>query len=327
MRSRICANLGFLMQITGLLTILPIAIGFIYNETQNLVPLFLACVAFLGCGFLLNSLCERKDLDFKSSSILLLSAFIILPLIGALPYIYSDPFHSANLADRFTNGYFESISGFTTTGFSFISNADALPRSLLVYRSLTELMGGIGVVFLLLAFFQSRKSLNSLGNALGIDNLNGNLRKTFYSVFAIYGIYIVAFIIFFALLGFTDLIKTGTFVIDTITGGFQPSAQEFQQYMGLLPKVLMIILMMVGSVNFAFNYHLFTGKLKKLFSAEIAVFFLIIALATLAISLVANVGVIRFAVPCCEHVFLNGIRLPQYTLVEQHGIIHLHYHS
>jgi trk system potassium uptake protein TrkH len=289
MSSRIFANLGFLLQIAGLLTILPISIGLYFNEIQYVISLFLACVAFLGCGFLLNALCERKDLDFKSSNVLFLAAFIVLPLIGALPYVYSDPFNSVNLFDRFTNAYFESVSGFTTTGFSFVLNADVLPKSLLVYRSLTELMGGVGLVFLLLAFFQSRKAMGSFSNALGVDNVGSNLKRIFFSILAIYGVYISAFTIIFRSIGFTDLIKTGTFVIDTITGGFQPSAQQFQQYLDLTPKILIIILMFLGSVNFAFNYHLFARKLKKVISAEIALYLLIIAIGTAVVAFTAKI--------------------------------------
>jgi trk system potassium uptake protein TrkH len=289
MSQRILSNLGFLLQIAGMLTVVPIGTGLYFNEIQQLIPLFVTCIAFLGCGFLLNALCERKDLDFKSSSILLLSAFIILPLIGAIPYVYTDPFGSANVLDRFTNSYFESVSGFTTTGFSFIANTDALPRSMLVFRSLTELMGGVGIVFLLLAFFQSKKSIKKLGTTLGIDNLNGSLRKMFLIVFAIYGIYIAVFTAIFYFLGYNNLLTTSTFVIDTITGGFQPSGQQFQQYLFLTPKILIIILMLVGSVNFAFNYHLFTGKIKKILSKEVVLFFAIIAIASLAVFYFANI--------------------------------------
>ncbi|MCJ7425230.1 hypothetical protein MUP01_13330 [Candidatus Bathyarchaeota archaeon] len=280
MRSRILANLGFLLQITGILTVLPIAVGLYFNETQHLISLFLACVGFLACGFLMNALCERKDVDFKSASVLVVISFIALPLLGAIPYFYSDPFNSPNLVDRFTNGYFESLSGFTTTGFSFIQNTDALPRSLLIYRSLTELMGGVGIVFLLLAFFHSRKSLNNLGTALGIEFTGNTLKRMFFAVFAIYSAIIIVFIAIFYVIGFQDLVKTGSFVTDTITGGFQPSGVQFQQYLGILPKICMVILMLIGSLNFAFNYHIFTGKLKKAFTLEVCVFLLIIAAGT-----------------------------------------------
>jgi trk system potassium uptake protein TrkH len=285
MRSRVLANLGFLLQIAGILTILPIAVGLYFNETGQLISLLLACIGFLSCGFLMNALSERKELDLKSSSVLFLASFIVLPLIGSIPYIYNGPFNGSDLFDRVTNGYFESVSGFTTTGFSFIQNSDVLPRSLLVYRSLTELMGGVGIVFLLLAFFQSRQSLNHLGNTMGVDNVNGNLKKTFFSVLAIYSAIIFIFTAVFYLIGFQDIIKTGSFMIDTITGGFQPPPQQFQQYVALAPKILLTLLMFLGSVNFAFNYRLFTLKLKKLLSSEVVVYLGILGFSTLLISL------------------------------------------
>jgi len=276
----ILANLGFLLQIAGSLTIVPIAVGLYFNETQHLASLFITCITFLACGFLLNVLCERKELDFKSASILVLATFIILPLIGAIPYMYDDPFKSPNLTDRFTNSYFESVSGFTTTGFSFVQNSDTLAKSMLLYRSLTELMGGVGIVFLLCAFFHTRKSLNNLGNALGIETIGTNVKRVFLAVFAIYGIYILAFMAIFYFLGFQDLVRTGSFVIDTITGGFQPSISQFQQYLNVLPKICITILMLLGSVNFAFNYHMFTLRIRKAFSKEVGLYLLIITIGT-----------------------------------------------
>jgi trk system potassium uptake protein TrkH len=290
MSKRILSNLGFLLQISGLLTILPIGIGLFYNETQTVISLFLACVSFLGLGFLMNALCERKDLDFKSSNILFVVAFLLLPLVGAIPYFYTDPFSSVNLLDRMTNGYFESVSGFTTTGFSFIPSLETLPRSLLVYRSLTELMGGVGIVFLLLAFFQSRQALRNLGSSIGVENIGHSLRRTFLSVFTIYGIYIIAFIAIFFALGFQNLITTSTFVIDTLTGGYSPAASQFSQYLGLEPKICIIILMFLGGVTFAFSYHLFTLKPLKAITSEVLAFIAIIAVGTVAVSLSANLG-------------------------------------
>jgi len=283
MYNHILANLGFLLQIAGLLTILPILVGLCINETATLASLFLACVSFLVCGFLMNALCERKDLDFKSSCVLILLAFLVMPLLGAIPYVYDDPFNSSNLIDRFTNAYFESISGFTTTGFSFISNSDALPKSFLIYRSMTELMGGVGLVFILLTFFHSRESLNSLGNALGIESTRDNIKRIFFSVMLIYSSYIIVFTAIFYIFGFQDIIKTGSFVIDTITGGFQPSLDRFQQYLSVPMRISILILMFLGSVNFTFNYRLFTFTGKKALSKEVLLYLLVIMIGTVFI--------------------------------------------
>jgi len=283
MYKHVFANLGFLLQIAGLLTVLPILVGLYLNETQTLAPLFLTSISFLVCGFLMNALCERKDLDFKSSCVLILLAFLLMSLIGAIPYVYNDPFNSPNPVDRFTNAYFESVSGFTTTGFSFVPNSDVLPKSFLIYRSVTELMGGVGIVFLLLAFFHSRKSLNGLGNALGIERIGDNLKRMFFSVFLIYSAYIIVFMIIFYVLGFQDVLRTGSFVIDTITGGYAPSPSQFQQYLSIPIRVCVIILMFVGSVNFSFNYHLFTLKPKKALSKEFLLYSMIIVIGTILI--------------------------------------------
>jgi len=276
MYKRVFANMGFLLQIAGLLVVFPI-------ETQTLASFFLTCISFFICGFLMNALCERKDLDFKSSCVLVLLVFLAMPLIGAIPYIYLDPFSSPSSVQRLTNAYFESISGFTTTGFSFISNIDDLPKSFLVYRSTTELMGGVGIVFILLAFFQSRESLNSLGNALGMESGEENPKRIFFSVFLIYGIYITAFTLIFYALGFRDIIETSSFVIDTITGGYQPSLERFQLYLSIPMRTCILILMFAGSVNFSFNYHLFTFEMKKALSKETLLYLLVIIVGTVSV--------------------------------------------
>ena len=283
MNRRTFANLGFLLQISGILTIIPIGIGIYFQEINQVIPLFISCVAFFALGFCCNALCERKDLNLKSSSILLLCTFIILPLIGSIPYLYLNPFGSTDTLDLISNSYFESTSGFTTTGFSFIANPELLPKSMLVFRSLTEVMGGIGIIFIILAFFQSKKSLVNLGNTIGIENTNGNYRKMFLWVFTIYGLFILIFTGIYYALGLTDVIQTGSFVIDTLTGGYSPSASQMPQYLFSASKILMILLMTFGSVNFAFNYHLFTGKIRKMFTKEILLFFIIIAASSVII--------------------------------------------
>lgn len=289
MSKRLFANLGFLLQISGLLTILPILVGLFFHETEAVVSLSLSCVVFLGVGFLLNAFCERKSLDFKSSNVLFLVTFIILPLVGAIPYFYLNPFPSSDPLDNFTNGCFESVSGFTTTGFSFIDAPEALPNSLRVYRSITELMGGVGIVFLLLAFFQSQKSLRNLSDSVGIDDVNGSLRRTYLMVFGLYSAGILVFVGLFLLMGYTDLVNTFTYVIDTLTGGYQASVGQFQQYLGVGPKFFTLLLMLFGAVNFNFIYHLCQRKMKQALTNEVVVFFMIIFVGALAVSFGAGI--------------------------------------
>jgi trk system potassium uptake protein TrkH len=150
-------------------------------------------------------------------------------------------------------------------------------------------MGGVGLVFLVLAFFQSKRALPKLSNILGIDNINRNLKKMFFFVFLVYTIYIIVFTLIFYAMGYTNVVVSSSFVIDTITGGFSPSTAHFEQYLSVAPKILMIIMMFVGSVNFAFHYNLVSRKIKKSFSLETGVFVALLACASLAVALAAKI--------------------------------------
>jgi trk system potassium uptake protein TrkH len=112
----------------------------------------------------------------------------------------------------------------------------------------------------------------------------------FFFVLAIYGVYILVFTALFYLAGYRDLVVTGTFVIDMLTGGFSPNPVQFQQYLFFVPQILMILLMFLGAVNFAFNYHLLTGKIKKILSLEVSVFLAIILAASITLVFAANIG-------------------------------------
>jgi trk system potassium uptake protein TrkH len=287
MKRTLLANLGFLLQISGLLSIIPIPLALLLGEHEALVAISLGCVCFLGLGFLLNALCERKDLDFKSSCVFIVLAFTLMPLIGSMPFNYLDPFNSTNPLDRFTNAYFESISGFTTTGFSLVSSSASLPKSLLLYRSLIELMGGVGIVFLLLVFFHSDDSLNSLSNALGVENFGEHLKKTFSIIFMVYSACIALFTVALYILGIRDVITAVTLAIDTLTGGFQPPLVELQNIITFPMRICLLLLMFLGSVNFSFIYHLITRKLIKI-PKEIQLYIIIIATGSLLVTILSG---------------------------------------
>jgi len=287
MRRTLLANLGFLLQISGLLSIVPIPVAIYLGEHEALAAISIGCISFLGLGFLLNALCERKDLDFKSSCVFIVLAFVLMPLIGSVPFNYMDPFNSTNPLDRFTNSYFESISGFTTTGFSLVSNSTSLPRSLLLYRSLIELMGGVGIVFLLLVFFHSDDSLNHLSNSLGVENFGEHFKKSFSIVFLIYSAFIVLFTVALYVLGIRDVISAVTLAIDTLTGGFSPSQVDFQNIITFPIRICLLLLMFLGSVNFSFFYHLISRKLTKI-SEEVQLYIVIIAAGSLLVTILSG---------------------------------------
>ena len=281
---KIISNFGFLLQIAGLLLILPIAIGLQYAEIQPVASLIATCFLSFGLGFVLNSFCERKELDEKTSLWLMLINFIALPLVLMIPYVWNNVFASGNPFDLITNAYFETISGYTTTGFTFIADAGSLPISLLFYRSLVEFIGGIGFIYILLAFLHPNHSLDAYAETFGVDRLSDNLKKVFLSVLLVYSFFTAIFTaIFYVVYSPNNLVIATCAAIDVLTGGYQP---DVTAGIGIF-QISILVLMVVGSLNFSFHYNLLHLKLRSALTREIKLFLGMIAATTILAAFLA----------------------------------------
>jgi trk system potassium uptake protein TrkH len=283
---RIIANFGFFLQITGLLLVLPIAIGIQNGELQSVSSLVATCFLSFGAGFVFNSFCERKELDDKTSLWLMLITFTILPMVLMIPFIWNNIFGSGNPFDLFTNAYFETVSGFTTTGFTFVTHPESLPTSLLFYRSLVEFIGGVGFIYILAAFLYPNDSLEPYAETFGIDKLSSNLRKVFASVILIYTVFVGVFTVIFYFAYNPNLLIASCTAIDVLTGGYQPNVTAG---IGLF-QISILVLMLLGSLNFHFHYNLFRLKLRNLLTSEIKLYLEILAASGLIICILAWVN-------------------------------------
>ena len=215
--------MGFILQVSGLLLILPIAIGLQNGELQSVASIIVTCFIAFGVGFAFNSFAQHKELDEKTSLWLMLITFSIIPLILMIPFIWNNVFNSTNPIDLFTNSYFETISGFTTTGFSIISNPQELPLSLLFYRSLVEFIGGVGFIYILIAFMCPQEDIEKYLNILGIERITDDYRKMLISIMIIYTIIVAAFTAIFYYTYTPNLIFASCAAMDVLTGGYQPN--------------------------------------------------------------------------------------------------------
>jgi trk system potassium uptake protein TrkH len=282
----IVANFGFFLQITGLLLALPIAIGLQNAEVQAVASIIATCFISFGVGFILNSYCERKELDETKSLLLMIITFTILPLVLMIPYVWNNVFSSGNPFDLLTNAYFETVSGFTTTGFTFIANTQILPISLLFYRSLVEFIGGVGFVYLLVAFLYPNRSLGAFAEAFGMEKISDNLRKVFLLVMFVYTSFVVLFTVVFYFVYSPDLVVASTAAIDILTGGYQPNVTAG---FGVF-QISIIVLMLLGSLNFRFYYNLFHLRIRSALTREVKLYLEIIAGATILLAVLAWVN-------------------------------------
>jgi trk system potassium uptake protein TrkH len=268
--------MGFVLQMAGIFIVLPIILSFVYNEMSATIALFIAAIIFLILGFLLNALCEKVELSYKQSCTLIVLAFILMSIIGAIPYIYLNV-SQGNIFQNITDSIFESTSGFTTTGFSVIPNLTALPKSIIFYRALTQFIGGIGIVLMLLVFFYPEAKLSEFARGMGFGKEH-KIKRTFLLILLIYIIITVAMIVLGYLFGYRDIVMLVSFIFSAIsTGGFAPmndiTAIATQSPM----NVILILTMILGAVNFFILAGLFKGRIKEFLKSEISVLLIFIA--------------------------------------------------
>jgi len=279
----VLANLGFILQISGLLTVIPIVIAFYFNESRALDSFFLTAVVSLIAGFLLNALCERKELDFRYSCMLLTIAYFLIGLVGCIPYVYLNIFASQDPVSRFTDGYFESISGFTTTGFSLITDVDILPRSILFYRSMTQWIGGIGIIFILLAFFYPSEEITHFIKTVGIERIGRSLKTLLAFILFVYTLYLLIFTPALYFTSISDPVKAVSLVFSSLTtGGFSP-LKDLSKLANYTVGLILGILMIAGAVNFRTHYWIINRQLRRGLTKEFQLFLAIIIAGAIAI--------------------------------------------
>jgi trk system potassium uptake protein len=269
------ANLGFIFQVTGLLMIIPIITAYYYNEQEPLVSFFITSLLFFSIGFVMNALSERKDLDFKTSCLLVLLTFILISLIGTIPYFYLKIFSSQKIIDDFVNAYFESVSGFTTTGLTFLDSKN-LPKSLVLYRSLTQWIGGIGIVYLILTFFYGETIGNNIAEAIGLRKFLTKIKTSVIEVLFVYSFYVLLFFTILYFIGLKDFSTNLSLVFSGIsTGGYMPSFEINQKILFTL-----IVMMIIGATSFEIHHAIFFRKWYKIKSIEFLVFLFLILIGT-----------------------------------------------
>jgi len=279
----VLANLGFILQISGLLTVIPIVIAFYFNESRALDSFFLTAVVSLIAGFLLNALCERKELDFRYSCMLLTIAYFLIGLVGCIPYVYLNIFASQDPVSRFTDGYFESISGFTTTGFSLITDVDILPRSILFYRSMTQWIGGIGIIFILLAFFYPSEEITHFIKTVGIERIGRSLKTLLAFILFVYTLYLLIFTPALYFTSISDPVKAVSLVFSSLTtGGFSP-LKDLSKLANYTVGLILGILMIAGAVNFRTHYWIINRQFRRGLTKEFQLFLSIIIGGAIAI--------------------------------------------
>lgn len=283
----ILSNLGKVIVLCGALMLLPLTVSFIYGE--NVFPFIYAIGVSAIVGFILiiYSKPDPSKISARDGFCIVTLSWIVLSLIGSIPFIVSDQIVSP------VDAFFETMSGFTTTGASVIENVEALDKGLLFWRSLTHWIGGMGVLVFILAIADRNpeRSINILRAEMPgskVDKLRPKAGTTARILYFIY-VGLTLLEVIFLLAGGMSLFDSLVHAFGTAgTGGFGIKADSIGGYSPYLQYVIAIFMMLFG-INFAMYYLILAGRIRNIFrSSELRWYLGIIAVATCIIFININ---------------------------------------
>lgn len=280
--------IGTILKVEAILLGLPLIVSFIYQENTWLSWL-IPIASVLVLGFLLT-IKKPKNQEFfaKEGFVLVGLSWIIISLFGCLPFVISQQIPS------FIDAFFETVSGFTTTGASILSDVETLSHSMLFWRSFTHWVGGMGVLVFILAILPSSDGQNifilraeSPGPQVG--KLVSKIKSSARILYLIYlGLTVLETI--FLLCGGMSLFESMVNSFATAgTGGFTVVNSDFSSAATVMPfystycQIVIAVFMILFGVNFNLYFFLFIGKFKDFFKSEELRAYLLIILASVAL--------------------------------------------
>ena len=273
--------LGHVLRIESLLMLIPCLVALIYQEPEGCFYFGTAVVTFM-FGFLLSMRKPKNSVFFlKEGCIATSLSWIAMSFFGCIPFILTGEIPS------FTDAMFETISGFTTTGASILSNVEALSHCSLLWRSFTHWIGGMGVLVFLLAILplsggshMNLMKAESPGPSVG--KLVPKVRSTAIILYSIYFALTVIEIIFL-LAGKMPVFDAFATSFGTAgTGGFGIKNDSMTGYSTYIQWVVTIFMLLFG-VNFNFYYFITFRQIKKAFKMEEVKYYFLIVLASIGV--------------------------------------------
>ncbi|MDE6009937.1 MAG: TrkH family potassium uptake protein, partial [Muribaculaceae bacterium] len=260
--------IGWLLLTEAAIMLVPCIVGMIYGEGSALR--FLLCIGVTGlCGFGLMSLKPKSREMGKREAVLLTGlTWVILSLFGMLPFLICGTHFTVSAA------FFETMSGFTTTGASVLDTLDGVPHSILLWRCIAQWIGGLGIILFTLAILPmlNYKGGIQLFNAEVTGITHDKLRPRIGSTSkGLWMVYIALTFVLMILLVCSDMnvFDALCYGLSTMsTGGFANSDMSLGRWDSNYIKVVMTIFMFLGGVNFSLLFKAAHGQWKGILSND-----------------------------------------------------------
>ncbi|MBR6982633.1 MAG: TrkH family potassium uptake protein [Ruminococcus sp.] len=277
--------MGQILKVVGLFMLLPIIVGLIYGEDHVITSFGIPFAALMIVSLIITAKKPKNNAIFSMEGFVSVAAsWIAMSLIGAVPFVISGEI------PHYPDALFETVSGFTTTGATILSDVESMSRSCLFWRAFTHWLGGMGVLMFVLAVMSSNDSrtMHMMRAECAGPNVGRLVSKSKFSARILYGIYISLTVAEAVLLmcGGVPLYDAVLHACSSAgTGGFSMWGDSIGHYNSVYVEMVVAIFIILFGVNFNLYYYLIIRKFSLAFkNEEVRTYFGVIIAATLIIT-------------------------------------------
>lgn len=278
--------MGKLLFFETIFLIVSLGVAFGYKGADVSSFLWSALITgFIGVMCYFPTRKSSKDVGKREGYIVVSLVWIVFSAFGCLPYLFSGAIPSV------TDAFFETMSGFTTTGSSILNNIEELPNGILFWRSLTQWLGGMGIIVLFLAILPKlgvggRELFAAEVPGPNPDKLTPSIKATARRLWGLYLGFTALEAILLAIGGMEWFDAINHSLTTLATGGYSTKQASIGAYSSPYIQYVIILFMFIAGVNFSLSYAAVTGRVKKLWKDEEFQWYLaIVVVFTLLITL------------------------------------------
>jgi len=287
----IISFLGLTSMLNGIFMLFAVPFSMYYGESEKWGILQAGLLTiFIGFFLWFFNRKAKKNLGKKEGYLIVTLGWLMLSFTGTLPYVFT------NSIPIYTNAFFETISGYSTTGSSILTDIESMPKGILFWRSATHWIGGMGIIVLTVAILPllgigGMQLFMAEAPGPSADKMHPRITETAKRLWLIY--FILTFTEFFLLkiAGMTWFDAINHAMATMSTGGFSTKNASVAHYDAFpIIQYIIIVFMFIAGANFVLTYFALKGKIRKVFKSEEFkyYFFGIIGISLLITFLIVN---------------------------------------
>jgi trk system potassium uptake protein TrkH len=296
----VLAVLGFILIVVGVLMGAALPFSFQLGGGDGLAIIVSSAITlFAGISLWLFGRAERHDVGKREGFAIVALGWVVASLFGCLPFILS------GVIPSFTDAFFETMSGFTTTGATILPNIEAVPFGVLFWRSLTQWIGGMGIILLSVAILPllgvgGMQLFDAEVPGLTVEKLTPRISHTARILWMVYALF-TALEAGLLMIGGMSLFDALCHSFTTLsTGGFSTKNASIAHFQSPFIQYVIITFMFIAATNFTLHYRALKGDVKGYFQNNEFVFYLLVVLGAV---LVVSIGIASDYLPGVEEKF------------------------